>query len=203
MNLEDLTNIIKKFRFFIVLLVVVGLSLGGWTIFSSGGNYIPQSFTDARRESAIVGEQIVGLSSESSSGLEQVQKLQSEEKYTEALDAVLAERRRVLDMRSKGSELLRSLSAMTESLSEIRPEKSRTAALEAINYETGIVNHLLSYSQFLDQLMQAIASHILYGEDIKLRFDDLITKTNGEISAVDELNAKFTSAMVALERGGK
>lgn len=203
MNLEKIRNTIKKFRFFLVLLIVVGLSLGGWSIFSAGGNYIPQSFTDARRESAIVGEQIVSLSGESSSGIQQIQKLQADQKYNEALDAVVAERKRVSDMRDKGSELLASLSVMTQSLSEIQPEASRTSALQAINYETGIVNHLLTYNELLDQLMQLVASRVLYGNDVSSKFNDLITQINIEISAVNDLNIKFTDAMAALEKGLK
>ena len=129
-----------------IFLIVIGLSLGVWSLFFSRDNYIPQSFIDARRTSAIVGDQIIGLSSESSDGISKIQKFQEDKKYNEALDAIVAERKRVSNMRDKGSELLQSLSAMTQSVSEIRPEASRTAALQAINYQTRILNQLISYN---------------------------------------------------------
>ena len=203
MDKYSIRKIIKKFRFFLIFLIVIGLSLGVWSLFFSRDNYIPQSFIDARRTSAIVGDQIIGLSSESSDGISKIQKFQEDKKYNEALDAIVAERKRVSNMRDKGSELLQSLSAMTQSVSEIGPEASRTAALQDINYDTGIVNHLISYNEDLDQLLQIIASRVLYGEDITAGFKDLITKINGEIGTINDLNKKFTEAMDALEKGLK
>lgn len=201
MNASSLKNTVKRFRFFLFFLIVIGLSLGVWSLFVPNDNYIPQSFIDARRASAIVGDQIIGLSSESSAGIGEIQKLQEDKKYNEALDAIVAERKRVADMRDKGSELLKNLSAMTQSVSLIRPEASRAAALQAINYETGIVNHLISYNEDLDQLLQLIAAKVLYGEDIADRFNDLIVKINGEIETINDLNKKFTEAMEAIEKG--
>lgn len=203
MNFVGFRNTIKKLKLLLIAFVVLGLSLGAWSVFSSRYDYIPQSFIDAKRETAIVGDQIVGLSSESSSGIEKIQKLQASQKYSEALEAVNAEKGRVTDMRNKASDLLINLSLMTQSVSEISPETSRTAALQAINYETGIVSHLLIYNESLDKLLQLITSHVLYGEDVVAEFNDTIEKTNAEISTINDLNNKFTEAMVLVEMGSK
>ena len=203
MNAQSIKNTVKKFRFVLIFLVVIGFSFGAWSLLFSKGDYIPASFTDARRESAIIGAEIVGLSGASSEQIKEIQRLEQDKKYSDALDAVMAEKKRVAEMRDHGSRLLTSLSTMTQSISEIQPEAARTAALQAINYETGIVNHLLAYNELSEQLLQLIAARILYGENTTARFNDTITKINDEIAAVNDLNTKFTEAINALGKGSK
>ncbi|MDP3956763.1 MAG: hypothetical protein Q8P97_02095 [bacterium] len=199
MDLKSLRNTVKKLRYVLVFLIVIGFSFGAWNLLFSKDNYIPASFTDARRASAIIGEQIVGLSSASSDQIKEIQKLEQNKKYSDALDAVMAEKKRVADMRDQGSKLLTGLSAMTQSVSEIKPEAARTAALQAINYETGIVNHLLAYNELLEALLQLMTARILYGVNTTANFNDTIIKINGEISAINDLNSKFTEAISGLK----
>ena len=203
MNLLFIKKIFSRPRLFLLFLFLVAVPFTAWQLYSAERVQIPESFSVPRRESAAIAAQIVNLSRDSVSTLDKIRKLEKSRKYFEALDLINSERGKVSAMRPKWSELLSGLTSMTNALSEIQPIESREAALQAISYETEIINQLISYNNNLDQVLLLLTSRLLYGEDISAKLEARIKEINEQAKSIEEFNAKFNAAMEIAESGGK
>jgi len=203
MNLLFIKKILSRPRLFLLFLFLVAVPFTAWQLYSAERVQIPESFSVPRRESAAIAAQIVNLSRDSVSTLDKIRKLEKSRKYFEALDLINSERGKVSAMRPKWSELLSGLTSMTNALSEIQPIESREAALQAISYETEIINQLISYNNNLDQVLLLLTSRLLYGEDISAKLEARIKEINEQAKSIEEFNAKFNAAMEIAESGGK
>lgn len=203
MNLLFTKRILSRPRLFLLFLFLVAVPLTAWQLYSAERVQISDSFLVSRRESAVIATQIVDLSRDSVSTLDKIRELEKNRKYFEALDLINSERGKVSAMRPKGSELLGELTSMANALSDIQPIGSREAALQAINYETEIINQLISYNNNLDQVLLLLTSRLLYGEDISAKLEARIKEINEQAKRIEEFNAKFNAAMEVAESGGK
>src|SRR3989344_5996804 len=203
MNLLFIKKILSRPRLFLLFLFLVAVPFTAWQLYSAERVQIPESFSEPRRESGAIAAQIVNLSRDSVSTLDKIRKLEKSRKYFEALDLINSERGKVSAMRPKWSELLSGLTSMTNALSEIQPIESREAALQAISYETEIINQLISYNNNLDQVLLLLTSRLLHGEDISAKLEARIKEINEQAKSIEEFNAKFNAAMEIAESGGK
>lgn len=194
-------NMPRRYHYLLALLIILGVPLGIWRLFFYEDRALPQAFIDSRHQSALVAAEIVSMSNDSAKEIDNIKNLEAQRRYIEALDATNNEIGRVAAMRDKGSALLGELTNMTNVLSQVRPDTSRETALRAINYETSIVNHLISYNYGLDQLLRFIAYRLSYGGDNSSGIRDVIDKINLEIKTIEDLNNQFNAAMDLLEKG--
>lgn len=190
---------LRRYRFFLILFVIMVVAYGSWRIFFAEGLVIPQNFFESKRQSALVAQSIVDLSSETVNQLNSIQSLEKKRRYSEALDLTNKALARLSTMREKASELLAKLSDMTKALPDIKPADARSVAMRAINYEVSVINHLIAYNDALDQLLRLLTSQLLYGENIDARFEETVRRINDEAKTIDELTKKFNETIDSLD----
>src|SRR3989344_5541376 len=174
------------------------LLAGGYAVYRlvlAGQESIPEEFENARAQGAFVAQSIVGLAGDLSGELQTVRFLDSERKYEEALTIVthLAEKNE--EMRTKAVELSQELEKMTIALASIQSFEAREAALDGIGNRLALISRLIAYNDEMVKLLNALrlrfAGGGASGEDVGA----IIARLNNEVAAINDFNAKATTAM--------
>jgi len=168
---------------------------------ASSTKYIPQEFVEAKARSAEIAQRITNLSSQSLSGLEQINNLDKSKDYSEAV--ILASNKLVQnrETREEAIKLASQMEKMAAGLPEIKPAKARQIATEAIGYEVALVSRLISYNDFFNQLFDTLIKKFKNEEsDANSKTQELINKINDEAQAINELNSKFNRAIAELDK---
>ncbi|MEK9180443.1 MAG: hypothetical protein AAB897_03460 [Patescibacteria group bacterium] len=180
-----------------LVLVLVLLAGGGYFLGQflgiTGG--IPAEFTNARLQGALVAQNIVNLSNESVLDLAEINKLDQNRNYTEALNLATEVIRQSQEIRDQAVLLASEVEKMTKALSEIDSFEARQAALESIANRLALISRLINYSGYLGQLLDVLSSrftggHAPYGEAGRL-----IDQINSEVRAINNFNNQATQAM--------
>jgi hypothetical protein len=161
-----------------------------------GGRHVPDDFLQARIHGAAVAERIVTISADSLNGLQNISTLDKEGLYQEAMLAVSVELRRNKDARGEALKLSQYLDTMAKSISSIRPKDAQSLAAGAIGQEVSLINRLISYNEYLNQLLELLKGR--FGgriDDEKSRLQELLALINQETNAINDLNKSFQSAM--------
>ena len=186
----------RKLKIFLGLVLIV---VGGYAVGSrfglSSSNGATDDFKDARAQGAVVAQDIVNLSNGLQADLEQVNKLDSEGSYAEALTATVELLKRTQDVKTKALELSKQLERMTGALADIDSPLARQAALESISNRLALIGRLLSYSDYLSQLFNSLnlrfSGQPLQANHIK----NLIAQVNAEVTAINNFNREASQAM--------
>jgi len=148
----------------------------------------------ARQEASVIASEIVSLSNESTNNLNEIAQLDKEKKYTEALLLVSRELERNRQAREKAIKLSVHLETMAKNLNQISPASASQLALQAISSETGLISRLITYNDYLTQLLEVLREKFL-GKNIGNKIPELIAKINDEAQAINDLNQKFNEIM--------
>lgn len=167
----------------------------GWQYWREN-EYVPEEFSEARRQGAFVAEQIVFLAHQSLGGLEQIGGLDETKKYGKALKRVEEELERNRQARDEALLLSSYLGTMAAYLAEIRPARAQAIATEALGYEVSLVNRLLNFYGLLTALFELLENKF----EGRTKTSDgqvkkIISDINGEIKAINNLNLKFGELM--------
>ena len=185
----------KKIRLFIIfLLIILAVYFIGRFIFAETHG-IPTEFLKARQEASLVAQVIVGLSSDSAKKIEDISALNSQGRYTEALNLVVAEMDRNREIRQKALELSSNLEVMASNSAKIYPDSSARNAIEAITVETTIISKLVDYNDYLNQLLEILKARLLGQQNAMGQVSGLVEKINNEAKEVNDLNQKFNDLM--------
>jgi len=155
---------------------------------------MPQDFVDARIQGAIISQNIVGLSNQSANDLEKISQLDRQGDFVEASNVVLETIQKSKDIRNQAVELSNQVSKMTASLSGIDSFEARQAALEAISSRLALIGRLINYSEYLNQLLQALQAKFTKqsgNHNVEL----IISQINAEVTAINSFNGQATQAM--------
>ena len=155
---------------------------------------VPIDFLKARGEASLIAQEIVRFSDDSALRIEDIARLDEEKKYTEALVLVSGEIERNRKARDRAIELSSRLETMARNLSEISPSSAGQRALEALSSETALISRLITYNDYLGQLLDVLRQKFL-GRSDGDRIQELIQKINDEARAINDLNRKFNEAM--------
>ena len=175
-------------------------------IFLAGGGYflsrflglsfgIPAEFTTARLQGALIAQNIVNLSNESVLDLAEINKLDQNRNYTEALNLASEVIKRSQEIRDQAILLSTEVEKMTKALSEIGSFEARQAALESIANRLALISRLINYSGYLGQLLDVLRTrfdggYVKYGEAGRL-----IDQINAEVRAINNFNGQAAQAM--------
>jgi hypothetical protein len=186
----------RKIKIFLALVVIVaGGYFAGSRLGLSSSNGATDDFKNARAEGAVVAQDIVNLSNGLQADLERVNKLDSEGNYAEALTTTVELLKRTQEMKTKALELSRYLEQMTGALADIDSPLARQAALESISNRLALIGRLLSYSDYLGQLVNSLnlrfSGQALQPNHIK----NLIAQVNAEVTAINNFNREASQAM--------
>ena len=126
--------------------------------------------------------------------LNEIAELDKEGKYTEALVLISQELKRNRQAREKAIKLSVQLETMAKNLSQISPASASQVALQAISSETALISRLITYNEYLTQLLEVLREKFL-GKSDGDKILELLVKINGEIQAINDLNRKFNEVM--------
>ena len=96
--------------------------------------------------------------------------------------------------REKAIELSIQLETMANNLSQISPASASQTALRAISSETTLISRLITYNDYLNQLLEVLREKFL-GNGNGDKVAELVEKINEEAKAINELNEKFNESM--------
>jgi hypothetical protein len=182
----------KIIVFFVIILVV---GSGAAALLWQNENRIPQSFTDARLKGAAIAESIVQTSSSSTAELAQVNTLDNQGSYTDALTKTTELVTQSQALRDQAVQLSSQIGAMTQALSGVNSTEARQAAFEGIADQLALINQLINYSGDLDRLLLTLQNHFT-GK--AWRANDVtaeVNQINTDVNAINNFNAQATQAM--------
>lgn len=192
----------RKVRLFVVLLVMMFLAYFVGRFLLAQTKTVPGDFMEARQSASLVAQDIVGMSKESTKRINDISALNQDGKYGEALELVKQEIERNRQIRDKAITLSGYLQTMTVNVSAIEPKVSAQTALEAVSTEVTLIGHLLTYNDYLNQLLIAIKGRIMGDGDVSAEtIADLVKKINDESIVVNVMNEKFNDQMSKFDRG--
>lgn len=155
---------------------------------------IPPDFLRARQEASLIAQDIVNLSGETATRLDEISQLDQGQKYTEALILISQELERNREAREKAIGLSQRLEAMAKNLAQIKPASAGQTALQAVSSETALISRLITYNDYLNQILEVLQAKFL-GRGDGDKIPELIGKANDEARAINDLNQKFNDVM--------
>lgn len=182
---------------FAIIILAAGAYIVGRTSLSEK---IPENFTAARLQGAMISQNIVELSNQLAVDLEKVNQLDQNEDYTEALKLTTEIVKRSQDIRNRAVELSAELEKMTRALPEIDSPRAREAAVESVSSRLALISRLIDYSGYLGQLLDNLRSQFLGLTSRDHEVAALIDKINSEVKAVNDINGEAGAAMERFDK---
>jgi hypothetical protein len=156
---------------------------------------IPQEFTSARLQGAIIAQNIVNLSNQSSEDLIKINELDQKGNFTEALNLTTDVIKKSQEIRDQAVALSSQVETMIRALSAIDSLDARQAALESISSRLALISRLINYSGYLGQLLDTLGNRFS-GQTTKDRgVSNLVDQINAEVRAINNFNAQAGQAM--------
>ena len=186
----------RNLKFFLIFLGVVIVSFGVYRFFPksfSALNSIPQEFADANQNATLISQKIVDFSNAAANDLIKINELDTQKKYVDALNLTSEAFNQNLEMRNQAVALSNELDKMTQALSQVASLGARQAALEAISDRLAMVNKLINYSDYLNQLLLDLRLHFADQKIDPNQIEALISQLNSEIRAINALNDQANS----------
>ncbi len=184
----------KRVRLLILFIIIILLAYFVLRFWAIQPKNVPDDFLRARQEASLIAQQIVSFSNESANNLDELARLDKEGQHTEALVLISQELERNQQAREKGIELSVQLETMAKNLAQISPASASQVALQAIASETALISRLITYNDYLAQLLEVLQEKFL-GKSSDGKIAELIGKINDEIQAINDLNQKFNDVM--------
>lgn len=176
-----------------IIAVYVGVQIVG------GATEVPIDFYDARSQGALIAQNIVKLSNESSRDLERINAFDREGNTTEALNLTLDVLRRSQEIREEAVKLSQEVERMTKSLSTINNLEARQVALEAISNHLALINRLINYSGSLAELLDVLRNRFS-GQRTNVQVNSLVVAINAEVTAINNFSSQASQAMARFDR---
>ena len=181
-----------------IIIVFVALVVAGYGLIqlTRGGGGVPSDFTSARLEGAIIAQNIVNISNQSTADLERVNELDEKREYAEALDLATDLVARTQEIRDQAVELSIQVSEMTKALSGITDFAARQAALESISSRLAVINQLINYSADLSRLLDLLRNRFAgSGGVTNVQVRALVDQINTDVNAINNFNSQAGQAM--------
>ncbi len=186
----------RKLKFFLIFLGVVIFSFGIYRFFPksfSAINGVPQEFADANQNATLISQKIVDFSNTAADDLAKINNLDSQGKYVDALNLTSEAFDQNLQMRNQAVALSDELGKMTRALSQVASFEARQSALESISDRLAMVNKLINYSDYLNQLLLDLRLRFANQKIDRAQIEDLINQLNSEIRSINALNDQASS----------
>lgn len=155
---------------------------------------VPEEFSVARTQGAFIAQNIVRTSNDLSAALAQVGELERAYNYTDALVLTSELAKDTVAIRTQAVELAAELEKMTRAMPSIQSSEARALALESVTNRLALINHLITYSDYLLQLVDTLRGRFT-GTHTDAQVNKLIDRINGEITAINELDIRAQEVM--------
>lgn len=184
----------RKVRLFIVFLLIILVAYFAFQFSQVEPRNIPEDFLKAREDASVVAGDIVAISRESADRLHEIAQLDRDGKYAEALSLVTRELEQNRLAREKALQLSSHLETMAKNLYSITPASASQVALQAISSETMLISRLISYNDYMIQLLMALREKFA-GRSDGHNIPALVERINEEARVINSLDEKFNSLM--------
>ncbi len=181
-----------KFILGFIAIVAVGYAVVHW---AQGDGSIPQNFSGARMQGAIIAQNIVNLSNQSTSDLAKINELDKQGDYAGALSLTANLVTQSQGIRDQAVALAGQIETMTQALSNISDFNARQAALESISNRLALINQLINYSADLSQLLDVLRSRFTGTGGTSAKVTALVNQINTDVNAINNFNAQAGQAM--------
>jgi len=175
-----------------VALIAAGLAV---VAFTRGAGAIPQDFTNARLQGAVIAQNIVNLSNQSTADLAKVSELDQKHDYTSALALMANLVSKSQDIRNQAVALSNQIGEMTKALSSISDFGARQAALESISSRLALINQLINYSGDLGRLSDMLRSRFTGTGGGQVEVQAIVNQINTDVNAINNFNSQAGQAM--------
>jgi hypothetical protein len=177
-------------------LICVGVATA-W--FSSRKSGVPTDFTSARQQGALIAQNIVDLSNQSTNDLTQVNTLDKSGDYTDALVLTTNIITKNQTLHDQAVSLSDQIEAMAKALPEISSDSARQDALDAISSRLALVSELINYSGDLENLLVTLQGHFT-GASIKPGdVQTIVDQINTDVNAINNFNSQAQQSMVQFD----
>ncbi len=177
-------------------LIIVG-TITAW--FSSRKSGVPADFTAARQQGALIAQNIVDLSNQSTNGLTQVNTFDKSGDYTDALVLTTNIITKNQTLHDQAVSLSGQIEAMAKSLPDISSSDARQDALDAISSRLALVSELINYSGDLENLLVTLQGHFT-GASIKPGdVSTIVDQINTDVNAINNFNSQAQQSMAQFD----
>jgi hypothetical protein len=184
----------RRTKIIVAFVVIVAVGYGVFRLISNT-NAVPVSFTDARDQSAIIAQNIVNASNQSTATLEQIDALDEKGEYTQAITLTQGLVSQAVDIRNQAVSLSTQIGSMTQALSGLSNFDAQQAALESISNRLALINQLITYSGDLATLEETLESRFAGTGGTNAQVAALVTQINTDVNAINSFNSQAGQAM--------
>jgi hypothetical protein len=196
--MHNMTRKTKTFFIFLGLVVVgyLGARLGRLS------EAVPPDFKEARSQGAVIAQDIVNISNSLNADLDRVNQYEKSRNIAEALNLTTELLGRSEEVKLRAQDLSVQLEKMTGALASIDSPEARALALESITDRLALISRLLSYSDYLSQLLSTLRDRFS-GMRGSADVQQVITQINAEVTAINNFNRQASQAMDRFDEATK
>jgi len=181
--------------FIIVVAIGYGISL-----FWETQNRVPASFSAARGQGAIIAQNIVSVSNQSTDTLGKINQYDKVGDYADALVLTKGLVDQSQDLRTQAINLSGQIASMTQALAGVKDFGAQQDALEAISSHLAMINQLVNYSGDLSKLLNVLQARFSGMPGTAGEVEGLVTQVNTDINAINNFNRQAEQAMAAFDK---
>ena len=190
----------QRTKIIVIFVIIIVIGSGAAALLWQSQNQVPQSFTDARLKGAAIAENIVQMSSSSTDELSQVNTLDNQGNYTDALTKTTDLVTQSQALRDQAVQLSNQIGAMTQALSGVNSTEAQQAAFESIADQLALINQLIDYSGDLDKLLLTLQNHFTGKAWQPNDVTADINQINTDVAAINNFNSQATQAMQKFDK---
>ena len=183
----------------LAFLVVIAAGYGLF-MFSKSQNQVPQDFTQARLQGALIAQDIVNISNQSTADLQTVNQDDQKGDYSNALTLTTQIAAQSEDLRNKAVSLSNEVSNMTKALSNISSFDAQQAALQGISSRLALINQLVNYSGDLGKLLDVLRGHFTGSAENNAQVQALVNQINTDVNAINNFNTQANQSMDTFDK---
>ena len=162
---------------------------------------VPKDFIDARQNSINVAQTITRLSNDSLVDISRIGQLDKAGRIKDALDLVSKAIKDNQQARVEAVKLSAYLEVMAKNLQDISPYGARDLATEALGYEVTLINHLITYNDYLNQLFNVLQEKFEgKNGNADAQIKSWINKVNKVGEEINTLNKKYNDTMIKFDK---
>lgn len=162
-----------------------------------GASQVPQEFQDARDKGGVISERIVEKAQNVAKSLDEVSALENQRKYDEENAKIDELTKQNQAMKDDALALSNQMEIMLKTIPDIRSEKARTVAFQAVNNELSVIADLLSYGDYMEKLFAILRNHNLKNRSAQI--EGWIHEINNEVQQINDMNTKAREAFAQFD----
>jgi len=190
-----MSNLSRRTKIIIAFVAVVLAGYGVAVFWANKSEAIPADFTDARMQGAIIAQNIVNTSKQSTDDLAEINQYDNEGNYTQALKLTQNLLAQSEALRDQAVQLSGQIGEMTKALSGVKSVDARQAALESIASRLALINQLINYSGDLARLQGVLQARFSGAGQSRGAVQGLVNQLNTDVNAINNFNAQATQSM--------